>query len=149
MPTTSLPMDVGGVQVTPSLPPQVPVSAEFQQALALMLGLWKGNRIPVKVCGNGALRVNDDTIYDIIHITSVAPNQLVTGTRIAVSSILLKAHPDNAGTIWVRTKGAATVNNAWPLEAGEGINVSMECYSDASALIVETGDTLIVAFIGG
>lgn len=148
MPTTSLPMDAGGLSVTPSLPPQVPVSAEMQQALALVLGLWHGQRIPLKTCHNGVMRVNDDTIFDIVHITAAAPNTPVAGTNLPVTSVLLKAHPDNVGRIWVRTRGTAATNNAWPLEAGEGINLSMDCYSQLSGLIVETGDTLIVAFIG-
>ena len=148
MPTTNLPMDAGGVQVTPSLSPQVPVSAEMQQTLALMLGLWNGQRVPLKSCHNGVVRVNDDTVRNIVHITAVAPGQLVTGTRLAVTSVLLKAHPENEGRIWVRALGVATANNAWPLDASEGINLAMDCYSQASALIEETGDTLIVAFIG-
>ena len=148
MPYTDLPQDTGGIRITPSLPPQIPVSTEMQQALALMLGLWHGQRIPLKTCHNGVSRINDDTIFDIVHITAAAPNTPVVGTNLPVTSVLLKAHPDNTGRIWVRTRGTATANNAWPLEAGEGINLSMDCYSQASALIVTTGDTLIVAFIG-
>lgn len=148
MPVTDLPIGAGGVNVIPSLPPLIPVSAELQQALALMLGLWQGQRIPLKTCHNGVMRVNDDSIFDIVHITAAAPNTAVVGTRLAVTSLLLKAHPDNTGRIWVRARGTAAANNAWPLDAGEGINLSMDCYSQASALIVATGDTLIVAFIG-
>lgn len=148
MPITNLPMDAGGVQIIPSMPSQVPVSAELQQTLALMLAIYHGQRIPVKGCHNGVQRVNDDTVYDIIHITAPAPAFVVTGTRLAVTSVLLRAHPDNVGRIWVRTKGTASATNAWPLDAGEGINLSMDCYSQASALIEENADTLIVAFIG-
>jgi hypothetical protein len=112
-----------------------------------MLGMAKGNRVPIRICQTGMLMVNDAKMTDVVHYTATAPNFPVTGTVLQISSILVKAHPDNAGRIWIRANGTATSNNAWPLDAGEGINIAVDCFSQASALIETTGDTLIVAFM--
>lgn len=147
MPVIGLPMDGNGVPVTPSLPSQIPVSVEFQQALALVLGMCQGQRVPVSVGQSGIVRVNDAVMFDATVITATSGNFDVAGTPKAVSSVLVKAHPDNAGIVWVRANAAATTANAWPLEAGEGINIGIDDYQQFHALIVNDTEKLIVAFI--
>ena len=147
MPVTGLPMDGNGVPVTPSLPSQIPVSVEFQQTLALLLGMFQQQRVPVSVGQSGVLRVNDAVMFDATVITATSGNFDVAGTPKAVSSVLVKAHPDNTGLVWVRANAAATTANAWPLEAGEGINIGIDDYQQFHALIVNDTEKLIVAFI--
>ncbi len=59
---------------------------------------------------------------------------------------MVMAHPDNTGRVWVRTGAAATVNNAWPLDAGEVLSFNVNNLSELQMLIVVDTEELIVAY---
>lgn len=85
-------------------------------------------------------------MQDIEHFTGSGANDEQQGSDIACTEILVMAHPDNAGRVWVRTDEVATVNNAWPLEAGEIFSFNVDNLSDLQMLIVTSGEKLIVAY---
>ena len=57
-------------------------------------------------------------------ITVATAGTAVQGTSTpAAAAVAVKAHPDNAGTVWVGNDGADDVNNgnSFPLNPGEGV----------------------------
>ena len=86
-------------------------------------------------------------INDIEHFTGSGANDEQQGSDIACSELLCMGHPDNAGRVWVRTGSeAATVNNAWPLDAGETFSFAAANLNELNMLIVVDGEKLIVAY---
>lgn len=85
-------------------------------------------------------------IQDIEHFTGSGANDEQQGSSVVCTELLVMAHPDNAGRVWVRTGVVATVNNAWPLEAGEILSFNVDNLSELQMLIVTSGEKLIVAY---
>jgi len=85
-------------------------------------------------------------LIDIPHFTGSGANDTQQGSNIACGELMLMGHPDNTGKVWVRTGAVATVNNAWPLGAGEVANFHVDNLSELQMLIVEDGEKLIVAY---
>jgi hypothetical protein len=123
----------------------VELSEVMQQALSLLAVFNKNQRIIVKGSPVGALRTTSSRIQDIKHITGTGANDEVQGTDIPCSEVMCMGHPDNTGKVWVRSLVTATVNNAWPLGAGEVVNISVDNYRDLQGLIVVDGEKLICA----
>ena len=146
MSTTSLPMDAGGLNVIPSLPPQIPVSTELQQTLALLLGLYQGQRIPVRISQSGVVRFGASPLADVFTVTGVGANYTYQADRKPVSEVLVMAHPDNASLIWVRTRDTATVDNAFPLNAGDMLGFAVDSLDDLHLLIVGAGEKAIIGY---
>ena len=86
------------------------------------------------------------TIQDIKHYTGVGANDAQRGTDAVCHQLLVTGHPSNTGIVWVRTGVAATVNNAWPLAAGEVFSFEVDNMSELQMLIVVAGEKLIVAY---
>lgn len=147
MGTLGTPVGDRDLTITPSPGSQPRTADVYQQSLSLMLGMAKGNRTPVRVCQTGMLMVNDAKMTDIVHYTATSDDFPVVGTVRQVSSVVVMGHPDNSGRVWVRPNGVASSLNGWPLDAGSAMNIAIDCFSQISALIATSGDTLIVAFL--
>ena len=147
MGTLGTPIGDRDFNVSPPLGSQPQVANTLQQTLSLLMGLAKGNRIPVRVDQTGMLMVNDAKIVDIIHYTATTDDFAVVSTHKQLSSVLVLAHPDNSGRVWVRPNGTASDANGWPLDAGSGINMGLDNFVTFSGLIEASGDKLIVALV--
>lgn len=85
-------------------------------------------------------------IQDVKHYTGSGANNTKQGSNDPCAEIMCMAHPDNTGRVWVRTGTTATVNNAWPLNAGEEINFNVANLDELRMLIETSGEKLIVAY---
>lgn len=85
-------------------------------------------------------------IQDVLHFTGSGANDEQQGGNIVCTEVLVMGHPDNTGDVWIRTGDAATVNNAWPLAAGEVFSFNVDNLSELQMLIVVSGEKLIVAY---
>jgi hypothetical protein len=141
-----LPISDTSLRVSPSLGPQPTMDERLQQAVALLLGYAKGERVPIVCSPSGILATAGPALTDVLHYTSTAPNEAKQGDNIACTEILCMAHPDNAGRLWVRTRKTAAANNAFPLDKGDVIGFSVENLAELRALTIATGDTLIVGY---
>ena len=146
MAKATLPIASDQIGLRPSLPSQIPVSDEFRQTLALLLGYHQGDRLPLACSPSGILFTTSPRLVDVFQWTAGAPNTTKQGDNIVCTEVLCQAHPDNTGRIWVRTKITATANNAFPLDKGDMIGFAVENLSELRALIVANGDTLIVGY---
>ena len=146
MPTTQLPMGSERLGIRPPLPSQIRVAEQLVQTLALLLAHHNGERVVLKASPGGILYHASPALIDVFHWTAAAPNDAKQGDNIVATEVLCIAHPDNTGKVWVRTKKAATVDNAIPLDAGDMIGFSVENLQDLHALMVVNGEKLIVGY---
>ncbi len=86
------------------------------------------------------------SIQDIEHFMGVGGNDTQGGSNVVCNELLVMGHPDNTEKIWVRTGDVATVNNAWPLDAGEVLSFNVDNLLELQILIVVNGEKLIVAY---
>ncbi len=121
------------------------LSKDMQQVLSLLTAFNKNKRIIVKASAVGAIRITSSRIQDIKHVPGVGANDTVQGTDIPCSEVMCMGHPDNTGKVWVRSLATATTSNAWPLGAGEVVNISVDNYRDLHGLIVVDKEVLICA----
>lgn len=85
-------------------------------------------------------------MQEIEHFTGSGANDEQQGGDVVCTELLVMGHPDNGDTVWVRTGAVATVNNAWPLAAGEVFSFNVDNLSELQMLIVVDGEKLIVAY---
>ncbi len=123
----------------------IELSDNMQQSLSLLTGFSKNRRIILQASPVGSLRTTSPRIQDIKHIEGSGVNAQVQGSDMPCSEIMCMGEPSNTGTIWVRTLKTATTTNAWPLAAGEVVNLSADNYRDVRALVVDHADVLICA----
>lgn len=88
----------------------------------------------------------NSNIQDILHFTGSGANDTQQGSDIEASEILCMGHPSNTKTVWVRANTTATVNDSWPLAAGETFQFFVDNLSELEMLIVVDGEKLIVAY---
>lgn len=122
------------------------LSDKVQQTLSIVTGFWKNKRTLLKSSPSGILFTASPQIDDIVHYTGSGANDDVQGDAKPCTEVLVMAHPDNGSKIWVRTKEAATVNNAWPLDAGDTVGFTITNLSMLHALVVADGEKFIVAY---
>jgi len=118
----------------------------MQQALALLTAFSKNRRILLRASPVGALRTTSARLIDVLHFTGSGANDTQTGADVPCSEVMCMGHPDNTGKVWVRSLATPTVNNSWPIGAGETINISVDNLRDLNMLIVEDGEKLITAY---
>ncbi len=121
------------------------LSKDMQQVLAVLTGFVKNKRVLLKASPGGILRTTSARIQDIKHIEGSGVNDQVQGSDMPCSEVMCMGDPTNTGLIWVRPLTTATTLNAWPLGAGEVINLSVDNYKDVRALVVDHADMLICA----
>lgn len=139
------PMKVPELNLQPEPEGGVELSEVMQQALSLLTVFSENRRIIVKGSPVGAVRTTSSRIQDIKTLTGSGANDTQTGSDIPCSECMCMGHPDNTGKVWVRPLATATVDNAWPLGAGEVVSISVDNYRDLNALLVVDGEKLIVA----
>ena len=123
----------------------IELSPDMQQVLSLLTGFSKNIRIVLQSSPVGSLRTTSARIQDIKHIEGSGVNDQVQGSDMPCSEVMCMGEPSNTGTIWVRSLKTATTTNAWPLAAGEVVNLSVDNYRDVRALVVDHADVLICA----
>jgi hypothetical protein len=124
----------------------VELSENMQQTLALLTAFWRNQRVVLKASPSGVLFTASPQLEDIFHVTGVGANDVYQGSNIQCSEVLVMGHPDNAGKIWARSKKVATVDNAWPLAAGDVMGFTITNLNMLHLLIVVDGDKVIVAY---
>jgi len=130
------PEQAGGVQLT----------ADMQQALALLTAYWRNKRVLLKASPSGVLFVTSPQIKDIFHVVGVGANYTYQGENIECSEVLVMAHPNNTGRVWVKPNAIATTANAWPLNAGDVVGLGITNLTMLNLLIVVNGETTIIAY---
>jgi len=130
------PEPTGGIELTESM----------QQVLAALTGFWRNKRLLLKASPSGVLFVCSPQVKDIIHVTAVGANYTYQGDNVECSEILVLAHPDNTGRVWVKPNVTATTANAWPLAAGDVVGLGITNLNMLNLLIVTDTEKVIIAY---
>ena len=138
------PMNIPELNLEPPISGKLRLSEDMQQTLALLTGYGDNKRVILKASESGVLSVSSARIADIVHYTGVGVNDTQVRADVACTEVMIMAHPDNTGNIWVRPDLTATVNNAWPLAAGEIIGFTLDNLKQLNMLIVVAGEKVIV-----
>lgn len=145
MTTINKSMNVAELNIQPPISGKVRLSDDMQQTLALVTAMGADKRRPLRCSESGVLNVSEPRIKDIKHYTGSGANDTQTGTDTKCTEVLVTAHPDNSGTVWVRPNKTATINNSWPLAVSDVIKFTLDNLSQLNMLMVTDGDIIIVA----
>lgn len=139
-------MQIVGLQLDPPIEEAVRLSKDMQQTLALLCAYGIDKRVVLRASESGVLNTTSARIKDINHYTGSGANDTQSGDDVPCTECLVMGHPDNTGKVWVRSSTTATINNAWPLAAGEVVNFTLDNLKQLKMLIVTDGEKVIVAY---
>ena len=134
------------LRLSPPIDKAVRLSEDMQQTLALLCAYGSDGRKLLRASESGVLNTTSARVKDVKHYTGVGANDTQSGDDIACTECLVMGHPDNTGKIWVRPGGVAAVDNAWPLNAGEVVNFTLDNLKQLSMLMVVASEKVIVAY---
>jgi hypothetical protein len=146
MPAIGTPVAVPELNLMPEQQGGVQLSEDMQQTLSLLTAFFLNKRVVLKASASGMLYVINPPMKDVFHVTATGAAFTYQGDNIPCSEVLVIAHADNSGRVWVRVNGTATVNNAIPLEAGDALSVSIINLNMLNLLIATNGEKAIIAY---
>jgi len=139
-------MDVPELNLKPPIDGKVRLSEDMQQTLALLTAYCENKRVTLKASESGILNTTSAKIKDIVHYTRVGVTEEKMGDVVQCTECLVMGHPDNIGKVWVRPDKTATIDNAWPLSAGEVVGFTLDNLKQLNMFIAVDGETVIVAY---
>ena len=140
------PLNTPDVSLRPPLEGRQPFDAELKRTLAMIMGKSDSDLRLLRCSPSGVLTVSSNTLQDIVHITATSGNFEYQGDDIPCSEVMIMAHPDNTGRIWVRRDSTAAVTNAWPLEKKESLTITLSNLSQLRLLIATNAEIAIIAY---
>jgi hypothetical protein len=136
----------------PELNPQpehsqgLPLSDNMQQSLSLLCGFWRNQRILCKISPTGVLNIGDSPLKTITHVVATSDNFDYQGDNVPCNQVIVKAHFDNSGYVWVQTNGDAESTTSWPLASDDVISFGVTNLSQLHLLIENDTEIAIVAY---
>ena len=140
------PLRIPELDIKPEPTGGIQISEDMQQVLSTLTGYWKHKRVLLKATPSGMLMTTSPQLEDIFHVPATSVNFTYQGEDKPCSEILVMGHPDNAGKVWVRKGVAATVDNAWPLDANDVIGLTVTNLNQLQLLIVADTEKAIIAY---
>ena len=130
----------------PPIDKAVRLSEDMQQTLATIVAYGIDERKVLRASESGVLNVTSARIKDIEHYTGSGANDTQSGKDIECTECMVMGHPDNGSKIWVRPGVTATVNNAWPFDANDVVNITLDNLKQLQILFVGDGEKAIVGY---
>ena len=146
MKTIGTPMQCPELDITPKPEGGIQLSDNMQQTLALLTAFWRNQRVVLKASPSGILFTASPQLEDIFHVLATSSDFAYQGNNLKITEVLVMGHPDNTGNVWARSKVAATVNNAWPLAAGEVMGFTITNLNMLRLLIKTDAEKAIIAY---
>lgn len=139
------PISMPDISITPPLAGRQPFDADLKRTLAMLMGKCDSDMRLLRCSPSGVLTVSSNTLEDIFHVTATSAGFEYQGDDIPCSEVMIMAHPDNTGRVWVRRDTTAAVTNAWPLEKKESITITLSNLSQLRLLIANINEIAIIA----
>jgi len=140
----AIPKSHADLPIRPPVSGSIPLSDTMQHVLALLVGSTQEATALVRLSPHGFLQIVSPRLQDIVHYTATSDNYTKQGDNLALSEVMVVAHPDNMGRVWCRPYKTATVDNAYPLDKKEGIVFAIDNLNQLNLLIEATGEKVIV-----
>lgn len=134
-------MDIKG---QPESPPTL--IDKVQNTLSILTGYWKHRRVLCKASPSGVLFATNPAVEDINHVVGSGANYNYQGGSKDATEVLVIAHPDNTGRIWVNKGKVATDSNGIPLDAKESTRITVTNFNQLHIKIVVDGEKAIVGY---
>jgi len=141
-----IPFDIVDIPTKPPLTSQPLISGDIQQTLATLVCYDGETRRLVRGTKEGKLQVVNPLAALFVNISATAGNFLWQGDDIKCSEIIVRAHPDNSGRVWVNVFAAAAADTGWPLDANEHIPLTLNNLSQLHLKIINTGEKVILLY---
>lgn len=93
----------------------------------------------------GVILTVEPPVTDFKMVTSTAANELWRGEHGPAIQVLVRAHPDNSGRVWVNLRQVPSSSDGWPLDANDWVKVTIRDMYHLRLLIVTSGDKVIIA----
>jgi len=146
MPKIGKPMQIPDLHLQPPIEGAVRLSEDMQQTLAQLAGYDVNTRKLLRCSASGILSIASPRLIDIKHYTRTAIDNPTEGDDLHCTEVLLLAHPDNVGRVWVRSGGTAGTTNSWPLAAGAVMGFSVDNLIQLKMHFPVQDEILIVAY---
>ncbi len=141
-----IPVKMPELQVIPESERGVDLDAGMKQVMALLTAYSKEKRVTLRASPGGVLFVASAVVGDIFHVTADQANYLYQGGNIQCTEVMVMGHPNNADTIWVRTKTQAEITNSWPLLKNEVVSFTIPNLNLLRMRIIANTEKAIVAY---
>ncbi len=133
-----------GLRIDPDLFEQLEIDEKAIQTLASLFG-WDGQTRRMITCSQGgSLHTVTPVASEIINKVSTGGNENVTFNAQVTSEVLIMANKNNSDDIWVNIGSAGSVDNGFPLDAGDNIQFSLGNMSELNVFLVTSGDKAII-----
>jgi len=139
-------MQIPELNLRPPITDAVNLSNDMQQTLALLAAYDVNTRKLLRCSASGILSIASPRLIDIKHYTRTAIDNPTAGDDLLCTEVLVLAHPDNAGRVWVRSGGVAGTTNSWPLAAGAVMGFSVDNLCQLKMHFPVQDEILIVAY---
>jgi len=140
------PMQIPDLKLSPPIEGAVRLSDDMLQTLAQLVGYDVNTRKLLRCSASGVLSIASPRLIDIQHYERTAILNPLQGDNLPCTEVLVLAHPDNAGRVWVRSGGVAATDNSWPLAAGAVIGFSVDNLTQLKMHFPIQDEILIVAY---
>jgi len=141
-----IPFRIEDMLLKPDMSGRIRLSDDMQQTLASLVGYDDVARRLLRCSKGGILYTASARLQNIVHITGSGANDTWQGSDLKVNEVMVMGHPDNSSLIWVKNDEEATINNGWPLDAKEVVNVTLDNLNNLNLLIVGDGEKAIIAY---
>ena len=141
-----LPFRIEDLLLKPEMAGRLRLSDDMQQTLASLVGYDDVARRLLRCSKSGTLFTTSPRISNISHITADQDTYTKQLSDIAATEIMIMAHPDNVGLVWVKNDETATVNNGWPLGPKEVVSFTVDNLNNVNILIALDTEKAIIAY---
>lgn len=141
------PFELPDLVVRPTLPSSPRISEDIQQTLATLLGYDGTKRRLIRCTPRGMLQVVNPRIIGFINVGGLDAGGVYDGLDTPCSEVVVRAHPDNSGRVWVNVFNAAAADTGWALDKNEYIPLTLTNMLQLHLLIVSAGEGVIIAYM--
>lgn len=141
-----IPFRIEDLLLKPEMAGRIKLSDDMQQTLASLVGFDNVARRLLRCSKGGVLYTTTPRLDNIFHATTAAGTGLWQGSDKKITEVMVMAHPDNNGLLWVKNDEAATADNGWPLAAKEVVGLTLDNLNNLNILSVTPEETAIIAY---
>lgn len=134
------PFELVDLPTKPPLKSNPIISSDIQQTLATLVGYDGTARRILKSTPTGILQTVNPLAQKFANLLADEANYVWQGDDIKCSEIVVRAHPDNSGRVWVNVYAAAAADTGWPLDGNEHIVLTLTNLSHLHIKIIANGE---------
>lgn len=146
MPEILIPLPFEGLPTKPPIVGALRLSEDIQQVLSLLSAYDGGSRQLLKCTETGILQTINPLLQGFINVLADQTSYTYQGADVKCTEVLVRAHPDNGGRVWVNAYAAAAADTGWPLDAGEYIPLTITNLNHLHLLIVTNTEKVILGY---